>query len=118
MDIQVVLGLASGVTILVEYVKSLASQVPAYTGLTDMQQSIFLQTLAFVAGIGAAFYMNVNAFPMFPAQSGVIVTGLLSALGSAGIHVVYAWLGMKGGVSAESAAKAQSVGDPTYAPFS
>lgn len=117
MDIQIVLGLAGGVSILVEYIKSLASQVSAYTSLTTIQQSILLQTVAFIAGVGAAIYMNVNAFPAFPGQSGVVVTGLLSALGSAGIHVVYAWLGMKGGVSAQSAAKVQSVGDSTYAPF-
>lgn len=116
MDIQVVLGLASGITIFVEYIKSLASQVPFYTSLTTMQQSIILQTIAGLAGLGSAFYMNVNAFPMFPDKAGIVVTGLLASLGSAGIHVIYAWLGMKGGVSASLPAQTVA-GDTTYAPF-
>lgn len=118
MDMQIILGMSGGIMAFVEWLKTIFGQIPFYAGLTSLQQSMVLQTVAFLAGIIAAFYGNINVFPSFQGSAGVIATGLLGAVGSAGIHIVYAWLGMRGAVTADLPVKAESVsGRATYAPF-
>lgn len=127
--LETLLMVAAAVTAAVEFSKSVLSKSALFSSWTAETQSIILQLLAFVFGVIAAVAWNVNIlaelppFAAAPQWAGVVITGLLSATGSAGVHAALALLGTRGGVVAEvqaGAPKAQAVGvnsRATYAPF-
>ncbi len=125
---EAVLLLSGAVVAAVEFIKSVLMGQSWFAALQEQTQSAILQFVAFVAGILAAYSGDVNVFAALPAFAsapswlGVIVTGLIAATGSAGIHALLALIGVRGNVTAEtrSTLKAQSAdmtSKRSYSPF-
>lgn len=116
--IEAILVLGSTVFPLVEWLKSGLLQMTWYVSLTEQQQAWLLRLIAAVLGILGAILTQFNAFaidPRFasaPVLVGFILTGILSAVPAEGLHILFAWIGLKANVSApkESKVTAQKAG--------
>lgn len=120
--LEIMLALSAAVTAFTEFTKGALLQWAFFSGMDEQKQSVVLQGVAFLAGVIAVTNASVNLFPNAPESLGYVLTGTIVSLGSAGIHVVLALLGIRAGVTAdrETTVGAQSIGTAmrrTYAPF-
>lgn len=123
-----VLKLAAVVTAFMEWLRIGLAKLPFWSRFDELTQSIILQLIAFAAGALGASVQGINAFPAADPVLATILTGMIAALDSAGIHVILSLLGIRAGVSGETQTagqhmSAQSADEPprysrtSYLPF-
>lgn len=111
---ETVLTVSAATTALVEFIKAALLRYAFFATLEEQTQSIVLQVIAAVLAVVSAMAMNANIFPEAASPTvGFILTGLVASLGSAGIHVVLAWLGKQAGVTGTTDIIAQQAGGQT-----
>lgn len=126
--IEGILLLGSTVFPIVEWIKSGLLQTTWFVSLNEQQQAWLLRLIAALLGIGGAILTSFNAFavdPRFasaPVFIGFLLTGILSVVPAEGLHILFAWGGVKGNVTAskESKVMSQKAGgtiSTTYAGF-
>lgn len=127
--LAILLSLAAPIWALVEFIKSGLVWSGAFDAISEKAQTVILQVVAGVIGIGVALAYQINAFfevPVFatlPAWVAYVATGLAASGGSAFIHLLAAFIGVRGGVIvpvASAEPKAQKAGTVTrnsYGPW-
>lgn len=125
----ILLALSVPIWGLVEYLKSGLVWAGVFDNISEKAQTVILQMIAAFIGIVAAFAWQVNAFtevPQFatlPLWVAYLATGLAASGGSAFIHLLASFIGVRGGViiplqsAAPEAQKAGTVTRNSYAPW-
>lgn len=125
----ILLALAAPVWSLVEFIKSGLVWAGVFENISEKAQTIILQIIAGGIGVLVAVGYQVNAFFEVPAFATLplwvawVATGLAASGGSAFIHLLASFIGVRGGVivpvqAAEpKAQKAGTVTRQSYGPW-
>jgi hypothetical protein len=92
-NLELVLALSAAINRFVQYVKPFVGTI----GLEQQWRVLLLQIIQGVTGVALAASANLNIITGFPVPEwfGVVITGLLAAVGSEAIHaaveLLYSW---------------------------